>query len=309
MIPSPFVKPARRGLLCAALIQALISPTTANAQDDKPWSLSARAGAEYDSNVTVSETDIQTGESDVAAIFEVEGAFEIEPMADTTLEFGYDFFQSLYADLGQFDIQSHSLSAILDHEFGSFDAGLSYRFNTSSLGGNGFLDIHSIAPTVSFFLTDAVFLNLGYSYLDKNFKTDNARDAKQDSVAATTYYFFNEAQSFVSFGARFEWEGARGDEFDYDGYTLSARYKTMLANGETELRLGYDFLSRDYSKVTPSIGVARDDERHTFLSRVQTPLIGKLNGRLEYKYIDASSNLPSADYNEHVVQLTLGIEI
>lgn len=311
MNPTLLIKMKRvgRGLPYAALLQALIFSAADSAEDDKQWSLLGRAGAEYDSNVTVSEVDVDTGDSDVAAIFEVEGTFEVTPGTDTALEFGYDFYQSLYADLSQFDLQSHSLSAMLDHEFGNFDADMTYRFSTTSLGGDGFLDIHNIAPTVGFFAIDTVYVSAGYSYLDKNFKTDNARDADQNGVMATAYYFFDEAESFVSLGIRLEWENARGDEFDYDGYLLSARYKTVLGNSDAEIRLGYDFLSRDYSKITPSIGVERDDERHTLTGRAQVPLIGKLNGRLEYKYVDASSNLPSADYNEHIVQLSFGIDL
>jgi len=266
---------------------------------------------EYDDNVTISEVDATTGIDDVAAIIEVSAAYMAIKTANTELELGYDFYQSLYDDLSDFDLQLNTLYAIGSHEIGSLDVGGAYRFTHASLGGDSFFEIHSLRPSVGFSSRDDLFHSLSYTYQDKDFKRDNDRDANQHGVNFDSYYFFADGY-FANLGLRFEDEDTDGPQFDYRGYYinlgLSGAVDPIPAK-PTRVRVSYQYYLRDYVHDTPSIGKEREDQRHTISLGIRQPLSRHLSALLNYQYISADSNLSSSDFTENVVSLSLEVAL
>lgn len=275
--------------------------------DVRPWRLSFQSGIEYDDNVTTSEADITTGDDDVAALFELSAAYTPFKSGGSEIELGYDFYQSLYSDLSDFDLRLHTAYALASRETVLGDLGIEYRYTDANLGGDSFFGFHSVKSSTGFSGFEGFYHTLSYNYQNKNFKTDNARDAHQHGVNIDSYYLIREgAFGYATF--RYENENTNGDQFDYEGYYanlgVSGTFHPIAAL-PTRVSAGYRYFLRDYSKTTPSIGKEREDQRHIVTFRVEQPLSQRLTALLDYQYIGADSNLPSTDFTENIISLSL----
>lgn len=298
----------KKAPLALGVLAAAFAATPALAKDTQPWSLTVKAGVEYDSNVTVEQTDVTTNIGDSALNLGVEAGYKlIDNKNGDKLSIAYDFSQSLHQDLTDFDIQSHSGTIAGATEVAGATLGMSYSFYHLLLGGDRFLDMQVLNPSVSGFIAPNVYARGAYSYFDKNFKVANDRDAENHQGAADLYYFFNNSRSYFTVGGRYEIENAVGPEFDYDGFALNAnvQFPLVLTSDKGKINLGYAYRKRDYDNVTPSLGEKRHENRSTFKAMAETPLIKALSLRVEYQYTDRNSNYLPSNYTENLVSGTL----
>lgn len=274
---------------------------------DEGLSLKVAAGGEYDSNITVVETDTSTNTGDFAAIIDLAIGYKMKAVEDVNIEFGYDFSQSLYADETDFNLQMHAFTFNADTEMNGLDLGLAYGFYNNRLGGDKFLDMHTISPNVAIFFGESNYLRGDYTYYKKSFTVLDERDANTHSFGANYYHFTGDG-AFFSIGLRYEKENANSDEFDYSGLVARAGFQTKfeLMNDEAKFNASVEYKDRNYDNVTMSIGEKRDDQRTTFRANLSVPIYNKITINPEFRYINSSSNLASADYKESIIGATFG---
>ena len=274
---------------------------------DEGLSLTAGIGAEYDSNITVSETDITTNSGDAAALVDFGIFYKLKTEQKVSIEFGYDFSQSLYANETAFNLQNHALTFNADTQINDFDLGLAYGFYNIRLGGAKFMTMHTVNPNAAIFFGKSSYLRADYTYFKKSFELATERDANTHSIGATLYQFM-EGGSFFNFGLKYEKEDTLSDEFDYSGLVARVGYqnKVDIAGKETKLSFALEYKDRGYANVTESIGEKRDDKRVTLTAKATYPIFKDFTLKPEYRFVNASSNFESADYNEHMIGATLG---
>ncbi|MBY0423329.1 MAG: hypothetical protein K2Q06_13560 [Parvularculaceae bacterium] len=298
--------------LAALLGGPAVAQTEANQSDAKkrasPISVEVTAGAEYDSNVSVNDIDTNTGSDDFAAVFDGDVSFAPDLGEGTSLELGYGFSQSLYNEFDAFNLQSHLVTADLSREYKGFEFGGAYRFSHARLGGAPFLTMHQIAPYFSRFLGESVYVRAEYAYSDKNFIGRTDRDARTHAGSGDVYFFMRGAKTYFSAGYKYESENAVDPQFDYVGHGARIRLSHKIPMGRrfVTMKAGYRFEDRSYSAPTPSIGVARQDQRHRLQSEVEIPIDDTFFARLEFEHADFQSNLPSADFTQNVGSAKLG---
>lgn len=277
----------------------------------RPWRLSAFAGLLYDDNVLTSEVDRVSEEEDAAGVFEVSAGYRLVERDAWHLETGYDFYQSAYLDESDFNLQVHSASLRGSRRTARFDATLDYRYTLSTLGGDRFLDIQEIRPALEFAPSPRWYAVVGPRIQLKAFEDDSDRDADQVSLGAENFFFFRQNRAWLQLGLAVESEDADASRFDWEGFAVGAglHLPFRLRQADHELDLVYRLRFRDYDDVTPSIGRERDDRIHTARLRVSRRLSRSSELRLEYEYEDADSNLPSADYRQNNVLLSIGFEL
>lgn len=297
----------------AALVMALCAGGAA--AQEKRWKVSGSLGVEYDDNVSTDETDSRSGQSDKALLIDLGAAYKPEFGAAYGLEIGYDFSQSLHEDLDRFDLQTHSVSASVEREVAPWDLGFIYLYSRSLLDGDDFLGIHSLTPSVGRAVNEQWYVSLRYGLQVKDFKqgVNDPRDAVNNGLTFDNFIFFDQARSYVSLGYRIEGEDADGRQFDYLGHFFHARAKLRLPIDALQkwnpvARLGLEFWTKDYDNVTPSIGAKRDDDRTTISAALQLDLTDHVNSELAVENIEASSNLPSADFDETIVTFRIGVK-
>jgi len=301
-----------RKIRVATLFSTLAFSLSLQAAEESPaadsiFSFEIGAGAEYDSNITVTDIDTTTGQDDVAATIEAGVTYSKGLSSDTNFSASYNVSQNLHDEFSEFDILTHLVIANLSHDFAGFDAGLSYRFADSSLDQEGFLTFHQISPYYSKFLNDKIFLRADYTYTDKAFDNRSVRDSTVNSVGGDIYYFLDGVQSYFIAGYRFEDEDANASQFSFQGHNFRIRYlrRFEFAGKETRMSLGYDIEDRSYDAITPSIGVERDDNRQGFEANFEYPLSDRLNLVIDYNYGDNSSELPAADFEQNLLGVKL----
>lgn len=276
--------------------------------EPKRWYVSANAGFEYDDNVTLSTLDNTTGIEDAAAVFDFAAAYQLYKTDSSEIEVGYDLYQSVYKELSDFDLQSHLFSAMASHEFGKVDANLGYSYNYIELGGESFLEIQSVTPSIGFSSAENLYHTLSYNFKDKNFTSNSARDADHHAIGLDNYYFFSESKSYAYVNLRFEDEDTTAPEFDYNGYYVTVGGKTDLPifARNPELRFSYQYFLRDYLNPNPALGEEREDVRNTITLSLTQYLNDIFNVQLNYQYLDSNSNLQTSDYTENIVSMTIG---
>ncbi|MGV1098673.1 surface lipoprotein assembly modifier [Thiovibrio sp. JS02] len=299
------------GSLAFILMAVGLTASSAAAGEAKDWSLTLGAGFEYDDNLSVEEQDLVSDQSDTAAVFELEGGYRFGEKFPGNPEITYNFYQSLYDDYSEYDLQSHTLSLAGEEEFGKATAGLDYSYSYTTLDSDGFLQTHGLTPGLGYALTSQVYLHGSYIFLDKDFRQsgNNPRDAVNNSLGADLFYFFRENQKdFLQLGYRLEDENASGSEYEYQGQILKVSVQMVFAE-ETLLRLAYKYNLKDYDNITESIGVEREDTRQAFQVTVSRPLYGRLFGRLDYQHLMNDSNLPATDYTENIIYAGLELKL
>ena len=276
-------------------------------RDDK-FSFDASAGIEYDSNVSVIDVDLNTAAGDAAAVLDAGIDYESEIAEETEINVGYNFSQSLHFDFTGFDIQTHRATVGIDHDFGGVKGALTYIFVHSQLGGAGFLSFHRVSPAVSGFLGKNVFVRGVYEYTDKDFKNRVDRDSTVHAAGVTAFIFLDGTTTYITTGYKFEDENAVDPQFDYKGHNLRARitHKFRMGNADLVFKTGWRYEKRNYSSVTPSIGMIRGDDRHKIKTSLEIPVTAHVYVELEHEYNNFSSNLPAANFNQNLLAFRVG---
>ena len=293
----------------------LIAIQSAHAQEeDSPLRLSASAGYENDSNLTVDAIDNNSQVGDTAFVFDASLGYDFLDTDNAGISAGYDFYQSIHDELDQFDMGIHSFNVDGRYTLGRFDLGTTYMFNAIRLGGDAFMNMNVIRPNVGYlFDNNLVYLIGSYEYQDQSFENAalSGRDATRHSLAAKSIFLLGEGRTITT---GYEWSDHNTIDpgFTFKGHTLdvSAKLPFQLVDREATFRTGYRYISRDFREESQSYngGETRADRRHSFSASLEVPIVNKFYGKLEIEYIDANSNFEVVDFGETITTFSIGWE-
>lgn len=286
-------------------------PTTTPAAPQEPLSLSGTValGGEYNSNLSVAQLESATGQSDVAATFDLALNAGWRPNQRFTVEGGYSYTASRYQDIDSLDLDMHLLFADASYDFGGITLGSNVYYADADLGDHNFLELTQYSLYAGKLFGQSWYARAALNSSDKAFDVFTARDADNDGVSVELYRFFNSGRSNVMVGYGWEDEDTRGASFRYTANSLRARvnHRFSLLQHDARLQVGLRWQDRDYRFITPSIGVPRDDRQRVADARLEFELVENLMliGRMEHG--SYRSRLPSADYsdNRYALQLQL----
>jgi len=276
--------------------------TGAKKPSSKRLTLTLKAGVAYDSDVAISQINTSSGQSDRLANLGLSANYKLVSTPSHSLSIGYDYAQSLHVSLPSYDIQLHSFSASGSVTVRKATLGVTYSFSHVLLGAHPFLDLHLVNPSVLVPVTHKIFVRPSWVYLDETFTTNPAHNATHNQPGVQLFYFFRQSRAYVLLGANYQREKTAGPEFVFKGYALSASLNipVKLLKVRGKLKAEYEWLSRDYDNITPSIGVNRFDRASTVKLGAEVPLIKKLSLGVEAKHIGRSSNVSYANLDDNV---------
>lgn len=293
-------------LVTCTLVAAGWSSLT-SAEEQFSVSVRVDTSAEHNSNVSVSELETATGESDSAFVLDFAVDAQWQPRTALNLDFGYNYSDRRYREFSDFDLAMHLLYGDLSYDFNDYTVGGNYYYADAQLGGDGFMELHQRSLYIARLFADAWYVRTAVVQSDKTFATLASRDADTIGLTADAFYFFNQGRSFLLFGANYDDEDARIDAFSYQGTTFRLRYSHRFSiwNRDARMQLGYRWHTRDYRGITPEIEQRRDDRHQVLEARFELPVLDKLSVISLVERGDYRSNLDSADYNETRVSLGL----
>ncbi len=271
--------------------------------------LEGKVGAEYSSNVAVLDLDANTGEDDWAATINALAEVGGSPMEGLTLRGGYEFTQTLHDEFKAFDLILHRGYAEVGYDFKLVTLGVLGNVARASLDGDEYLTFTQVSPYISRQVGDALFLRASYAATDKTFEGRPGRDARSDTIAADAYVFLDGIRRYIIVGGKAFDEDAASGELDFGGGSVRLRLVQRLdvLDREMTLRAGVEYEQRDYDDPTPPIGAPREDRRTGVDASLEAPLTDNIFFEGAYRFGDYESNLATADYEEHVASLKLGV--
>src|SRR5689334_18176061 len=188
------------GLAGAGVLSMVAAPAMAQQKTDDSltFKLEGRVGAEYSSNVAVSDLDTNTGQGDWAGTINLLAEAQLIPVDKLTLRAGFDFTQTLHNEFDQFDLTIARPYAEIAYDFDLLTVGVLGNYAAASLDGDEYLTYTQISPYVSKQFGNAFFLRAAYARTQKEFQNQPQppnplldRDATQDSVQVDGYIFLD----------------------------------------------------------------------------------------------------------------------
>lgn len=282
----------------------------ASSQQNDALQISGEVGIEYgnDSNVVVEEIDLTTSFGDTFFKFTGKVGAEFEFDGRQTVSASLSLTDRNFSDAETFDLQTVLFTSGYKFKHEDFTFGFDYRHANAELGGNDFLTLTQISPSISFFLTKKNFFRLAYTNIDKELDNDPSRDADSNEYAIDYYYFWKGLNDYFISSVKWRQEEAENGLFSYDGYQLRLAYKKRydMLDFKSRLTLDVRYRARDYNDVfDAALGDFRKDTRRTFTLNKEVELTAKLSALLDIAHIDNTSNLANLDYNETVVSTGL----
>lgn len=275
------------------------------------YSATISAGVQYDSNVSVDDADISLRQGDEAALLSLSLRATPVDTKDWTLRVGYDLDETYYDEITDYDLEIHTVTAGVARRIGKVTLAADYQYSHILLDNDSYLDMHLASPSISGFATDRLFLRAAYTYLRKGFVTSENLDASTDMAAFDAYRFFARRKGYIAIGLRYEDENAAGPQYDYRGLqgTVRAQIPFRLLKANARAKLSYSYGERNYSSITPFIGVERFEKRSTWNIGFELPLSKALTFKPSLRFVDRDSNHPIYDYKEHVITGVLSYKL
>ncbi len=247
--------------------------------DLRPYRIFGSIGFDYDSNVQLAPAN-ESLKSAVGISDQSDGAMELGfgaaymPWAtdEAQLWLGYEFFQSLYFDLSEFDLQDHRANATFTWNSGPVQLGILGQYDFYLRGPDRFLQESVIEPWIAVFeeglgRTELFLRERWRGFDERPFR--GLRDAFNHSPGIRQFINLPGTTGYVFAGYRFDREDTinqRGDAFSYNGNEAEGGVGWTLPAGiATELSYAYRHESYD----EPSDGRDDDDHRVTFWVRKQ----------------------------------------
>ena len=272
----------------------------------KNWWFTAKVGWQVDDNLSVTQQDLVTNQSDSGATFELSTGYKFYSTPALELRLGYDFYQSAWTDVSELNYISNTFSLGGSHDEKNWDAGIDYYYNYSFLNAKDFLTSHTIAPRIGFSLQPQIYTNISLAISDTNFLGDNLRNATNSSIGFDQYLFFMENKAYGFLSYRYSDEGTKGSEFDYIGNLITVGVN-FPGSDEIKLQFSYLYNLLNYKNDTASIGKKRRDEKQTFRFTLTQPILEFLSLDFDYQYNVNSSNLVSVDSKQNLLTFKLAL--
>ena len=291
---------------------ALAAPALAGNDAGTGLSLSLRSGIQYDSGVTISDTDLVAQRSDVAVIAGASLGWKLIDTRASTLSLGYDLSTTTYDATTQYNSIANTgrlgWSGALGAAgtvAGSVRGGLGYQFTNIRLGGRDFLNLHAVNTSLSGFVTGNTFVFVGHTFQARSFAESPGLDDHRNQGTVEAFYYVDGRKAYANLGLRVERADASDPVYSFMGWQLAARLQAPLPMGPdgSRLKAGFEHYHRDYLNRSPFLGDTRFEHRNTVFVSAEVPLGRGLKLSPDYRFIARTSNDPVRDYDEHVASV------
>ncbi|MEE3240745.1 MAG: hypothetical protein VX231_07250 [Pseudomonadota bacterium] len=241
-----------------------------------------------------------SSESDSALSYLVNVEYQWNDQFSTAFEFSDEQYQ----DLNKYDSQYYSFSLDWTKTIGDFDVSL-YGSHIDIALDNTDLTLDMASPSLSYFFSNGIFLNLHHTLIEKSFSSPefNYLSAKNSTTGLSTYYFFSNSTAFISISYTDSNENAEDNNYDYRQKTtgIATQKSFSFLGKKSKINLSYAIRKRDYTKV--SLG---STEYRTFedRDRIKIYFDTRINPqwalRLSYDIKDRDSNLADYTYENNL---------
>jgi tetratricopeptide (TPR) repeat protein len=287
----------------------------------KRYQLYATAGLQYDSNVSLAPAeeiiDIGTGETiseeaDGRASISVGGIYAPWRTEHTELSVGYEFFQTLYFEETEFNLQDHRGTVQLWGNWNQFDLGMLGYYDYYFLDLDSFLQEGTVLPWITYSWGAAGETELFYRMrLHDFFDSDlsRLRDGFNHATGIHQQIPLGSPRRYVVFGFEYQHEdpsNSDGQVFGYDALQGDAGISWTFP-WDIVSDLVYAFRHQQYisesAELEEPLGLTRRDEQHRLVFSVSKRLNKYLSLNMGYFGSFNDSNKSSFEYERHLASI------
>ena len=304
----------------------------------KAWDLTFSVSPQYDSNVVVLPLGIQppggssgiSQKSDYRTVFTGRGEYRPLQTDMWTVGAAYGFYQSFHRTLSGFDVQDHTPSVYLQHQYGRVQSQVDYLFDYVTVGRDPFLVSNAVRPVISVREGDHWFTQVQMGYQNKDFKSDrfalnSFRDGKNWLVGISELYYFAEHAGVARIGYLYDTDRTGGGspsvafapsnaDWAYTGHRVSTGLRvppiwTLTPDFTFDYyRQNYDnpnFFSTD--PTNPALGgrTVRRDDIYMVTAGLSRLITQHLFLGVQYSYTRDKANISLFNYERMVYSISL----
>jgi tetratricopeptide (TPR) repeat protein len=270
--------------------------------------LHGSAGFELDDNVTLTETDLATGLSDEALVLAAGLEYRLVNEETAWIIVGYDFYQSLYRTLTDFDLRIQEPRLTIGGRIGRVLPSFTYAYQDQTLGSESFLSSHLLDFDLDIALMDRWSLFVGGEIERLTYDLTPGRTGYRGSInLGQQIGFFDDLLSFSLIWEP-SWQRTDGAAYIYDGQSVLAEFNLFIPRSRgIDVGTSYRYIQQDYSDPSSGFGLGyRHDTYHIFRSGLQIPIAKYANIAVDYLYIHSDSTLPSLNYSQNIITFRVG---
>jgi tetratricopeptide (TPR) repeat protein len=271
----------------------------------KPYSLYAKAGFQYDDNVTLGavDSDIISDESDAAAIGYLSGRYAFVKQQQIDLGVGYSHYMTVYQDLTEYDLTGSMPEIYTEYRINPVTIGLSYIPSYYWVDGESYLMQHQVNPEIRWRIDDANEVTFAYSYYRNNYFTEGERDGHTNEVNVDFFHGLKNVSGYLFLRGTYMDNTASADDEYFIGAagTIGVSYDILE---KTNLFVYGTYFDKQYDHTDSTYKVKRDDSRYFASAAITQQVFYEWLGiSLEYTYTNNNSNISDYEYNRNTISL------
>ncbi len=308
-----------KGTDLADLAEAYIEDIDQEGINVKNWALSLTAGGQYDSNVILDSgagplPEGISRKSDWRGIIFIEGKFTPRLTDQITLGPTYSFYQSLQAELTDFNVQQHLPGFLFDISVSKHVLlNASYYYEYTKVGNEEYVSAHSISPVVTIAEGKGFFTVLRYRYQDKDFKDsdmfpNNSERDGLNNLAGISQYIPLTPLCLLGLHYTYDYDSAAEKYWSYRGNAGQVDLSFDLGKSWT-LDLYGQYYRKDYKADYPGTSTTRTDKMTTCSSNLTKTFASRFDITAGWMYVNNSSNIDVFEYDRNIATLTLRVSL
>lgn len=288
------------------LLGCLLVSTALLAGENKPnISFDAKLGYLSDSNVGISDLDTNSGSGDAATTYSFALNASLPFSRQLVSRFGYDYNDTSYQELGQFDLGLHHAFAEITWKPSLLDAGINVEKFVAMLDGDDYLDLVQATPSISRLLGNNVFLRGAFTRANKRYAAYPERDAINSAYRADVYLLIDNMDRYLAVGVQTSIEDADDSAFDYDSlrWNMTYGHTFALVARDMKLKANLSHEGRNYATEIGAMGDNRQDKRFRLRVSADWKVFEHVSLAAHVERTDIRSNLESAVLDKMVFGL------
>ena len=269
-----------------------------------------KAGAQYDSNVIVTEVNRASNQADVASYLrgKLNAHWKVTPLL--SINAGINHQHTQYQDASDFDLAITTWNIGAGWQTHSGKWGVHSYQAKATLDRNAFMQYQQSGVSWQNSMSTKTYLHISADYVSKRFETTPERDAQGGQLSTQWFYMPDANGEMLNIGYSYLFENANLDRLDFHGHTgqLNWTYPTLWGETALSLKAQYQFVIRDYKEAEAFMSVTqRTDRQHSLSVMASYNFVDNVTFDVGAKYADYQSNLSIADYQES--QANVGVTI
>jgi tetratricopeptide (TPR) repeat protein len=285
----------------------------------KDWSLTFAAGGQYDTNVILDSgagplPEGISQKSDWRGVIFIEGKFTPRITDQITLGPTYSFYQSLQAELTDYNVQQHLPGFLIDISLSkNVILRTFYNYEYTKVGNKEYLSAHSISPNVILAEGRGFFTRLRYRYQDKDFKNSElfANNSERDgfnNLVGITQYIPLSRMCLLGLNYTYDYDSTDADYWTYRGNAGNLDLRFDFGEGWFFDLYG-QYYRKDYKTDYPGYSTAREDKMMTFSTNLKKKFTSKFDITVGWMYVKNDSNIDIFEYNRNITTLLLRLSL